>query len=211
MGAKDWMLVYADRPVADVLRAHPTVDRQATRAFVERLHPGATLTPLEDGNLDENANPPDGVVYAGVFPEATVLLSGEVALDHPSTLPGRFLAEAQGRTLYLHAMHSVVAWFAYGVWEDGVLRRALSLSPDSGVLEDLGEPLPFEVPYWAGERPLYDEDEEPDKEDEFPFVFHPLELAEAALRTFFGFNYEGEVHNDDPKPHEIMLLGYRLS
>jgi hypothetical protein len=211
MGAKAWMLVYADRPVPDVLREHPAVDRQATRALVARLHPGATLTPIDDGTLMENSNPPDGVVYAGVFPGVTVLASGEVGLDHPSTLPKRFLAEGQGRTLYLHAMHSVVDWFAYAVWEDGVLRRALSLTPEDEPLENVGEPLPFELPYWAGEHPLYDEDEEPDEEDDFPFPFHPLELAEAALRTFLGFNFEGEQHDDDPEPHRIVLLGYRLS
>jgi hypothetical protein len=207
MGAKDWMLVYADRPVADVLRAQPEVDRQATQAFVEQLHPGRTLTPLDDSTMAEQSNPPDGIIYAGVFPGATVLLSGEVALDYPSTLPQRFLAEAKGRTLYLHAMHSVVDWFAYAIWEDGVLQRALSLSPDSGVLEDIGARLPFETPYWAGEHPVDDEDDE----EPYPFVFHPLELAEEALGTLFGFVYEGYPPENEPELGGVVLLGYRLS
>ncbi|MFD4655933.1 DUF6928 family protein [Kitasatospora sp. NPDC058444] len=55
--------------------------------------------------------------------------------------------------MVLHAMHSVVDWLAFGVWEDGRLVRSLSLSPDSGIIEDIGEPLSFEVPSWARERP----------------------------------------------------------
>ncbi|WP_165949437.1 DUF6928 family protein [Kribbella turkmenica] len=41
------------------------------------------------------------------------------------------------------------------------------LAPDDGVLENLGEPLPFERPYWAGEHPV-EVDEEP-----YPLEFHP--------------------------------------
>lgn len=38
--------------------------------------------------------------------------------------------------MYLHAMHSVVDWFAFAVWgPDGKLRRALSVSPANGVIE----------------------------------------------------------------------------
>ncbi|WBQ06543.1 DUF6928 family protein [Kribbella sp. CA-293567] len=206
MGAKDWMLLYADGNVAEVLRAHPEPDRVATRALVERLHPGAQLTELADGDLSQNANPPDGLVYAAVFPGLTIVCTGEVALDRPSTLPAKYLAEAGGRTVYLHAMHSVVDWFAYAVWTpDGKLRRSLSLAPDGGVFENLGDPLPFEQTYWAGEHAL-----EADDDDPYPLPFHPLELAEDALRTLFGFNYEGYLLDGDPDLESIVLAGYQL-
>jgi hypothetical protein len=105
-------------------------------------------------------------------------------------------------------MHSVVDWFAYAIWTpDGQLRRSLSLAPDDGIYENLGEPLPFERPYWAGEHPLeVDEDEEP-----YSLPFHPLELAEDALRTFFGFNFEGYLLDDDPDLEKVILAGYQLS
>jgi hypothetical protein len=74
--------------------------------------------------------------------------------------------EAAGRTLYPHAVHSVVDFFAYATWEpDGTLRRWFSLSPDSGVISDVGTPLPFEEKYLA-------------------------------LRALFGFTYEGPVEDD---------------
>jgi hypothetical protein len=225
MGAKDWIVMYAETEVAGVLRSRPQLDRELTRALVERLHPGAHLTPIEDGSLDATPNPPDGEIYAGVFPGVTAIASGELALDHPSTLPQRFVEEGRGRTLYLHAMHSVVDWFAYAIWENGSLRRALSLSPDDGILENLGEPLAFEKPYWAGEHSVDEADDDVDFAEfsrfvvvdgpitvqQYPLAFHPLELAEEALRSLFGFTYEGVVQDDDPELDEIVLAGYRLS
>lgn len=65
MGAKTWMLVYGKGNVSDALRAKPTLDREATRTLVTRLHPRHEVTALEDGTLLEDANPPEGRVYAG--------------------------------------------------------------------------------------------------------------------------------------------------
>ena len=210
MGAKDWMIMYAEGDVAGVLRNPPALDRDATRALVERLHPGARLTPIADGSLESTPNPPDGEVYAAVCAGLTVITSGELGLDYPSRLRQAFIDEARGRTVYLHAMHSVVDWFAYAIWENGVLRRALSLEPGEGILENVGEPLDFEKPYWAGEHPV-EEDEDDADEAAYPFVFHPLELGEAALRNLFGFNYEGWIQDDDPDLSRVVLAGYRLS
>jgi hypothetical protein len=87
---------------------------------------------MEDGSL-LLANPPDDVVYAGCFPGLTIVCTAEAAVDRPSQLDPRFLKEAVGRTVYLHAMHSVVDWFAYAKWSPvGELLRSLSLSPDDG-------------------------------------------------------------------------------
>jgi hypothetical protein len=36
------------------------------------------------------------------------------------------IAAAAGRRVVLHAMHSVVDWLAFAVWEDGRLLRSLS-------------------------------------------------------------------------------------
>ncbi|GAA0898408.1 hypothetical protein GCM10009557_73680 [Virgisporangium ochraceum] len=205
MGAKDWMLVYAGGEVRPILRAVPTLDRDATRALVARLYPDASIVDLGDGDLGGNANPTGGEVYAGCFPGLTIVCTPDAGLDHPSTLDRRFRAEARGRTLYLHAMHSVVDWFAYAVWApDGELRRSLSLSPESGILENVGAPLAFEAPYWAGERAVDPAD------SGYPLPFHPLELAEDALRALFGFTYEGSWLDDDPEPEEIVLAGFAV-
>jgi hypothetical protein len=50
-------------------------------------------------------------------------------------------------------MHRVLDWFAYATWQEGRLVRSLSVSPDDGVIEDIGTPLPFEQPYWGSIPP----------------------------------------------------------
>lgn len=68
MGAKDWILTYADRDIPETLRAAPPMDRAAARAMVERLHPGRRPVPLADGMLSDHANPPADIVYATCLP-----------------------------------------------------------------------------------------------------------------------------------------------
>ncbi len=103
-------------------------------------------------------------------------------------------------------MHSVIDWLAFAKWEGGELRRSLSLSPDSGIIEDIGEKFDFEAPYWNGEHPAIDPEEE---EDEYPFKFHPLELGEEALKQFFGYQLEGIVNDALIEPEKITLFGYK--
>ncbi|HEX7302354.1 DUF6928 family protein [Lentzea sp.] len=202
------MLFYASDDVSKVLRSSPKIDREATNALVERLYPSHDISPIADGSLDQG-NPPEGEVYAAVFPGLSIVCTRDAANDAPTDLPQRFVREAAGRTLYLHAMHSVVDFFAYAIWEpDGTVRRSFSLSPDSGVIEDIGAPLPFEEEYLAGDEEFL---AGLDSEDEYPFRFHPLDLAEAALRTLFGFNYEGVYEDDDPELEDIVLAGYAVT
>ena len=105
-------------------------------------------------------------------------------------------------------MHSVVDWFAYAIWAgDGALQRALSLSPDRGIIENTGAPLDFEEPFWARQRPVETTGFE---ERPYPLPFHPLELGEEALRALFGFNYEGLYHHDDPDLENIELCGFTV-
>ena len=190
MGAKDWMVFYADQDVPSVLRDRPTLDRQATNRLVERLFPRHAVSQLEDVSLLEG-DPRDGNVHAAVWPGAAIVCSEELGVDRPSTVDRRFIEAGAGRTTYLHAMHSVVDWCAFAVWEpDGQLRRALSLSPDSGIVENVGHPLPFEEPFWADDRPAIDPDDD-DDEDPYPVAFNPLELGEEALGRCSGSSMTG--------------------
>jgi hypothetical protein len=208
MGAKDWMLFYASDDVSKVLRSSPKIDREATTALVQRLYPWHDIRPIADGSLF-TPDPPKGEIYAGVFPGLSIVCTRDAAGDEPTDLGARFIHEAAGRTLYLHTMHSVVDFFAYAIWEpDGTLRRSFSLSPDSGVIEDIGTPLPFEEKYLAGDPEFL---EDLDEEDDYPFRFHPLDLAEAALRALFGFNFEGMLEDGDPYLDEIVLAGYAVT
>lgn len=209
MGAKDWFICFADVDVdvARVLSTDPPLDREATGALVRRLFPDHEVVAMDDGTLGENANPEDEDVFAAVWPGAAIVCTSEAAQDRPSQLPARFLHEGAGRTVTTHAMHSVVDWFAYATWTpDGRLRRALSVSANDEVIEDVGARLPFEERFWAGDFPATDD-------GDYPLPFHPLELSEAALEHLFGFVFEGHSGMGDAElvdPFDVTLAGFRL-
>ncbi len=203
MGAKTWMLVIADANAREALAARPALDREATRRLAATLFPEEKLEPIEDGDLSHTC-PPNNELHIGCFPGVSVIAAKEFGIDYPSRLPQRFIAAGGGGTVALHAMHSVVDWFAYATWANGRLVRSLSLSPDSGIMEDIGERLPFEEPYWSGAYPaVYGE------EDDYPFPFHPLDLGEAALQDLFGYQLEGGVDEALLDPASIPLVRYK--
>lgn len=190
MGAKTWMLIYGNESISETLKKKPDLDRATTVELAKRLFPSEALKPLSDVDLSYTC-PPDDELIIGCFSGLNIIAAKEFGIDYPSKLPTQFLDPSLGTTLYLHAMLSTVDWFAYAIWRDGKLQRSLSLSPDSGVLEDIGTKLPFEEPYWNGQHPAIDPE---DDDSDYPFVFHPLELAESALLEFFGYQLEGVTH-----------------
>ena len=162
------------------------------------------------GDCDlSHTSPPDNELHIGCFPGVSVIAAKEFGIDYPSMLPQKFIAAGGPGTVTLHAMHSVVDWFAFAQWTNGKLLRSLSLSPDSGILEDIGERMPFEEPYWSGDHPADDEEEA--EETPYPFPFHPLELGEAALRELFGYQLEGYIDNSLLDPFSVPLVRYKLS
>ena len=208
MGAKTWMLVYAAGNARATLANSPQLDRDATFRLATELFPKDRLEPIDDGSL-LYTSPPDDEMSIGSFPGLSVVAAKEFGIDYPSTLPSRFLTRARDRTVYLHAMHSVVDWFAYAIWRNGVLERSLSLSPDHGVIEDIGPRLTFEQPYWSGQHPAFEPGDEDEGDPPYPFPFHPLELGEAALREFFGYQLEGSPTLSDIDPESIPLAQYK--
>ncbi|MFF7436982.1 DUF6928 family protein [Streptomyces sp. NPDC008122] len=158
--------------------------------------------------LGEVTYPPDGLTYAASFQGVDLVCDRRLMFDRPSELPAHLLEAAAGRRVILHAMHSVSDWLAFAVWEDGRLVRSLSLSPDGGIVENIGDPFPFETPYWTGDRPV---EFAPNWEEKpYALPFHPLELGNEALRAFCGFLLEGRPAPDDVDPDGVPLLGFRL-
>ncbi|MEV2193060.1 hypothetical protein AB0I02_19030 [Streptomyces phaeochromogenes] len=210
MGAKTGLLVYADGEAPDLLRQVGAADLARSTAMVRRLYPGWEIEDSTGSSLSEGVYPPDGTAYAAGWPGVEVVCDRRVMIDCPSQLPEHLVAAGAGRRLVLHAMHSVVDWLAFAVWEDGHLVRSLSLSPDSGIIENIGEPLPFEQPYWSGDRPA-DVIPWPDEEEEpYALPFHPLELGEDALRALCGFIQEGFPEPGDVDAYDIRLHGFHV-
>lgn len=207
MGAKTWMLVYSAGDPRPALAARPALDGEATRRLAEALFPEERLSLAGEADLSR-ADPPDRELRIGCFPGVAIVAAEEFAIDHPSKLAPRFLGAGAGERVTLLAMHGVVDWFAYARWADGELQRSLSVSPDDGVMEDLGQRLPFEAPYWAGEHPV----ERGEDDDPYPLPFHPLELGEAAMAALLGCPLEGAVEDAALlDPESVPLLRYRRS
>jgi len=201
------MLVYADGDARAALGKQPPLDVDASLRLASSLFASETLAQIGPGDLSRTC-PPDDEVHVGQFQGVAVVAAKEFGIDYPSSLPERFLELAPFPNVYLHAMHSVVDWFAYAQWEDGKLVRSLSLSPDSGIMEDIGNRLPFEEPYWAGEHPALAPEEDPAS---YPFPFHPLELGEAALQAMFGYQLEGYLDASLLEPESIPLIRLKRS
>ncbi|MFE7708561.1 DUF6928 family protein [Streptomyces sp. NPDC057486] len=210
MGAKTGLLVYADGDAPELLRRVGAADLDRTAAMMRLLYPGCEIEECGGSNLWDGVYPAKGTVHAASWPGVEVIGDQGVMIDAPSELPEHLVAASAGRRLVLHAMHSVVDWHAFAVWEDGRLVRSLSLSPDSGIIENIGEPLPFEQPYWAGDRPA-DIVPWPGKEEEpYALPFHPLDLGEDALRALCGFIQEGRPDPNDVDADAIELFGFHV-
>ncbi len=210
MGAKTAVLIYSRGAAAEALKQATTVDVRQTAELLGRTYPGWEIHTADGSDLSDGSYPPDGVSYAAAFDGVEVVCDRRWMDYLPSELPAHLVEASAGRRLVLHAMHSVVDALTFAVWEDGQLTRSLSLSPDSGIVENIGVPYAFETSYWAGEHavePELDwEDEEP-----YPLPFHPLELGEDALRALAGFILEGRPDPDDVEPRTVPLNGYRIT
>ncbi len=204
MGAKAWMLVYGHDNAKQILSQYPKYDRQKTDEILNQLYPGQQLKFVNEVELSE-MNPSKNEIIAGYFGSVFIIASDEFSKDNPSKLDPKFLHLDGFTNLYLHAMHSVVDFFAYGVWEKGNLTRSLSLSPESNIIEDIGTPLDFEKEYWQGKYPAVDSEE-----DEYPLPFHPLDLAEESLKFFLGYQLEGNFEGDLIEVEDISLARYKI-
>lgn len=204
VGAKTSLLIFSDGEAPSALRGARVVDDSATADLLQRLYPGWDVEPDDGTTLVEATYPPDGVCYAASFSGVDVVCDRRLTSLRPSVMPEHLL-EASGRgRVFLHAMHSVSDALTFAVWENGRLVRSLSLSPDGGIVENIGAPYDFEAPYWAGEHPV-------DDQVPYPLAFHPLELGEEALRTFAGFVLEGRASPADADPDAVPLNGYRVT
>jgi hypothetical protein len=207
MGAKTALLAFTDDDLPPALWGATRSEPAEVIELVRELHPGYEVTPLGDGSLGDDVYPPDDTSYATVLAGAELFCDRRLVYDRPSQLPARLLRAGADRRIIMHGMHSASDSLCFAVWENGDLVRSLSLSPDGGIAEDIGDPYEFELPYWAGRHPV----EPMFSQDPYPLPFHPLELGEDALRALFGFILEGHPHPDDVDPFGVHLHGFRVA
>jgi hypothetical protein len=182
------LIVYSDSSPKDVLRAYPVLDKPATRAFAEKLFPGAQIEEIGDELLADALDPPEGVAYLGCFSGLDLVCNWNVMPDRPSQLDPGVRGATERRQTHLYALHADADWCSYGIWQEGELVRAYSACPDLGIIEDVGDRLGFEDKYET-----YDE------------------LGEAACKSFFGIDTSDDPDLDDVDPGLIPVVGYRVT
>ena len=196
MGAKTSVLVASGGDCRSALLGATGSDRGATEELVRSLFPGRSVALTDDAGSLGDLYPQPGICLAGVFPSVTVVASMWSTADRPSALPAAVRDGLGHPRVVLHAMHSAVDWLAFAVWERGRLVRAISLAPDYGIIENIGDPLPVEAPFWAGVHPV---------DGDYSLPFHPLELGEELLADQFGFILEGFERPDLFDPYDKPL------
>ena len=146
-------------------------------------------------------------IHAACYDGLSILSCKELVIDHPSKLPPHLTDLRYGNETCSICVYSIVDWFAMSIWQSGTLVRSISVSPDSGVMEDYGTRLDFEVPYWDGSNSATDPEDE--DQDGYPLPFHPLDLADEALLNRFGYQIEGDPGQSAFDPDDVQLLTYR--
>lgn len=201
MGSKAAVVVFVEAEPERVFRDSVVIDRAKSQRLAE-MALGATSHEAGLLALDLAVWPDSGMVCAASLPEYEVVCSRELARRQPSELTEWISQVASGRDAYAVFMHSAEDWGAFAIWSDGRLVRSLSVSPDSGVIEDVGERLAFEVPFWEGEHSVR-------SGVEYSLPFHPIDFGNEALREFFGFILEGHEDESSVDPEEVEIPAFR--
>lgn len=208
MGAKASTLWYIDVPDPRSVLREQQPDFESAFTLAARLYPDRVITPASATPLSEAAKVDvDDTVYIGTYPGVTVLCAADLTVSHPSTLPeSRVRHDGCARTFFV-ASEPDIARGSFAVWEDGNLKRSFSATPVH-IHEDLGIPLLWERPFWAGDFPLrYPPGVLPDPQS---LPFHPQQFAEGANRDWLGFRYTGRPTDGELDPTAIAVHGFAL-
>ncbi|MDA1359354.1 hypothetical protein O1R50_06960 [Glycomyces luteolus] len=201
MGAKAAIVYIGEGLPRDALRNAPPFDPVASAELAEAVL-GAPVSEVGRAPLAASTWPEAPEISAVSFPDFDLVCFKPLAQDRPSDLTEWIRAMSPAGNACGVFMYSVYDYLSMAVWEHGDVRRSLSLTPDEGILEDLGERYPFETAFWNGDHSIHD------FAPDYPFPFHPLELGEATLGGWFGFHLEG-VPNAGVDAWSIEMPCYR--
>ncbi|MCJ0904945.1 hypothetical protein [Rhodococcus sp. ARC_M6] len=189
------------------LSTYPQPDQNAALTVAKRLYPDKDFESLGPHPLSTAATVQPGYVFIGVYQNISVVCSTELSSFLPSELPATWLLSPPApRTLLVSSVPGR-AQGSFALWENGHLQRSFSALPID-IVENIGIPETWELPYWAGEHPLrYPAGVLPDPQS---LPFHPQQFAEAANAEWLGFRYTGTPHNDDLDKTQILLWGFKI-
>jgi hypothetical protein len=191
VGSRTALLVFADGAVAPALRRAGAANAAATVELVRRAFPGYAITREPDDDSPDWAYPPADITVAGALSDVDIVVDQRFMVERPSRLPEHLIELGRGRRAILHVMHSGSSWFAYGIWDDCRLVRALSVTSADGFLEDIGEPLPAELSY----------QDDPANEE-----LSPQDLGLHMARALFGLSLESPLGTPTVGLHRYRVV-----
>jgi hypothetical protein len=200
MGSKAAIVMFADRDHLSGFRGNLVADQERSEVFAGKILASKAVQ-VGALSLDAAVWPGKELLCAASFAGFEVACLRRFAQRHPSRLTEEISRLAAGRDAYGVFMHSVEDWAAFAVWSGGKLIRAVSASPEFGVIEDIGNRLQFEEPFWAGTHRTV-------RNPEYVLPFHPIDLGNEALREFFGFILEGRMDDSCIDPEELELFTF---
>ncbi|WP_175647897.1 DUF6928 family protein [Nocardia donostiensis] len=209
MLAKASSLWYVDATdPAAVLRGGHDPDPAAAQTLARQLYPGLEVVPTKVASLGGCAGPEVDEVYLGCFPGVTVVCSAQAMRVRPSSMPELLVRPRACEHTYLVSFDAAYGWGAFAHWERGELRRAFS-STRVYILEDVGLPLTWERPFWAGEHPV--QWRPWDLPDPQALPFEPSDFAEAAGQEWLGFHFRAPTQDGEIAPGDIAVCGFTLT
>lgn len=218
MGPTASTIWYVDAPdPAAVLREHPDPDADAALALAGRMYPEMVAVPLTSGSptsgspasvsLATSAGPQGHEVFIGSYPGLTVVCGANLTLRRPSTLAESWTRPLASEHTYLVAADSAGPWGAFAYWERGALRRSFSAT-SAHIYENLGLPLVWERPYWAGEHPATRPIETLPDPQSLPF--DPGEFADAANARWLGLRFVNPDPAAETAAADLRVCGFTL-
>lgn len=203
-------LWFVDDPEPSAVLRDAAPDAAVSRALLERIHRGRSVTPVRRVPLSRAATGAGfdrATVFVGSFPGVTVVCSRDLVHRHPSTLPDVWVQALACDRTYLVVSDPEGAWGAFGVWERGRLRRAFGASAIT-FFEDEGLPFEWERPFWAGDHPIRWPTGVLPHPGSLPF--HPRRLVESANEHWLGFRHVGGVRAGMISPDEVQVWAFAV-
>ncbi|MGG7101213.1 DUF6928 family protein [Rhodococcus sp. 24CO] len=189
------------------LSLYPQPDQAAALAIAQQLHPGKEFESLGPHPLSIAATVQPGYLFIGTYENISVVASAELSSCLPSELPESWLLSPHAPLTFLVSSSPDRAQGSFAIWENGQLRRSFSALPID-IVENIGIPQTWELPYWSGKHPLrYPPGILPDPQ---ALPFHPQQFAEAANAEWLGFRYTGAPHEGDLDKTQILLWGFKV-
>ncbi|MFD5654011.1 DUF6928 family protein [Streptomyces sp. NPDC127039] len=202
MGSKAAILVLTHERPERLFQDISGLDQSRSISLAERFFGGV---PRQSGvaPLDLAVWPEEGAACVASFPRFDVVCSRKISHDLPSEIASDVARLAGLRSAYAVCMESSRDWASIFAWSPKGVTRSLSLSPEGGVVEDVGQRFPFEVPFWSGRRSV--------RVSDYQLPFHPIDLGNEALRIFFNFILEGTEDDLCVDPEEIEMPVFHYS